>query len=239
MTARFLALLLGAAPVAAVAQTTPVSAVESVPQGHVLEIRDGHVLLDSVVLADAAPDGLDLTGLTVALEYSGPITPIVEVDGQAYVLEGRRLVRFEDSTRAGERVYVLRAAQPDGMLDGMPVGAMDDDRLALVSEEAYLRELAERDRALYERMQNERALERHVDDLAQRVRRAPVGPERAQLRETLRGRLSDLFGLKQQIRREEVSRAQAELDTVRGLLDERDAQHHAIVDERLRGLCGD
>ena len=240
MTARLLAFLLAAAPLVAAspevaAQTTPVSATGSVPQGHLLEIRDGTVRLDGAVLADAAPDGLDLTGLTMELEYSGPITPVVEVDGQAYVLEGHRLVRFEDSTRAGERVYVLRAAQPDGM----PVGAMDDDRLALVSEEAYLRELAERDRALYERMQNERALERHVDDLAQRVRRAPVGPERAQLRETLRGRLSDLFGLKQQIRREEVSRAQAELDTVRGLLDERDAQHHAIVDERLRGLCGD
>lgn len=235
MTARLLAFLLAAVPVVASAQTVPVSAVESAPQGHLLEIRAGTVLLDGVVLPDAAPDGLDLTGLTIELEYSGPLTPVVEVDGQAYVLEGRRLVRFEDSTRAGERVYVLRAAQPDGM----PVGAMDDDRLALVSEEAYLRELAERDRALYQRMQDERTLERHVDTLAQRVRRAPAGSERARLRETLRGRVSDLFLLKQQIRREEVDRAQAELDTVRGLLDERDTQHDAIVEGRLRGLCGD
>jgi hypothetical protein len=170
--------------------------------------------------------------MVLALDYSGPITPVIEVDGQAYVLEGGRLVRFQDSSRAGERVYVVGEAQPD-------VRAMDDDRLALVSQEAYLRELAERDWALYMKMQHEQVLERNVHDLGQRVRALTPGTDRTRLRDELRTRLSELFSLKQQIRREEVDRAQAELDAVRALLDERDAQHDAIVDGRLRGLCGE
>ena len=98
MTARLFALLCAVAPLAAVAQTVPASTDlvwGSEPAGHLLEIRDGAVHLDGVVLPDAAPAGLDLAGLTLALDYSGPVTPVVEVDGQAYVLEGGRLVRFE------------------------------------------------------------------------------------------------------------------------------------------------
>ena len=202
-------------------------------RGHLLEIRDGGLFLDGTALPDAVPEDLDLSGLAMSLDYSGPITPVVEVDGQAYVLERGHLVRFEESTRAGERVYVL------GQPSVMPVGAMDDDRLQRVSNEAYLREIAERDRALYLRMQDERALEDHVADLAQQVRRAPAGPEKTRLRNSLRGVLGELFELKQQVRREEVDRAQAELDTVRAQLDARDAQQEAIIDGRMRGLCGE
>ncbi len=235
MTARALALLLLALPGVAAAQQPASVAPRTAADGHLLEIRDGAVLLDGVVLPAAAPAGLDLTGLTMSLDYSGPITPVVEVDGQAYVLERGRLVRFEESTRAGERVYALSAAMPDAA----SVGAMDDDRLALVSQEAYFRELAERDRALYSRMQHEQDLETRVDELATQVRRTAAGPERVRLRNELRDRLNELFALKQSLRREEVERAQAELDSVRSQLDERDAQHEAIVERRLRGLCGD
>lgn len=232
MTLRSLALVLALSPLAASAQVTPVAA-QQVAGGHLLEIRDGGVWLDGAHLADAVPPGLDLSGMAMHLDYSGPITPVVEVDGQAYVLEHSRLVRFEESTRAGEQVYVLGDAQQ------MPVGAMDDDRLALVSQEAYLRELAERDRALYQRVQEERALEDRVADLAQQVRRTPAGADRTHLHGELRSRLSDLFTLKQQVRREEVDRAQAQLDSVRSLLDEREAQRDAIIDGRMQGLCGE
>ena len=125
----------------------------------------------------------------------------------------------------------------EAQADPEAVGSMDDDRLALVSQEAYLRELAARDQALYEKMQHEQTLEGNVHDLAQRVRRTAPGPERSRLRGELRTRLSELFTLKQEIRREEVERAQAELDAFRTLLDARDRQHDAIVDGRLRGLC--
>lgn len=235
MTSRLLALALVAAPLAAVAQELPAPTAASAQAGHLLEIRDGVVHLDGAVLHGAVPDGLDLSGMSLALDYSGPITPVVDVDGQAYVLEGGRLVPFEESSRAGERIYVLGEARPDRDA----VGAMDDDRLALVSQEAYLREVAARDEALYEEMQREQALEVEVETLAERVRRTAPGPDRTRLRGELRTRLSDLFTLKQQIRREEVDRAQAELDAFRTLLDARNAQHDAIVDGRLRGLCGE
>ena len=236
MTARFLALFLVAAPVVAVAQT-PVSQMSPTSDEHRLEIRNGVVVFDGAVLPNAAPAGVDLSGMSLSLDYSGPITPVVGIDEQAYVFEGGRLVRFEDSTRAGEQVYILNSPQAEAA--PMPVGAMDDQRLALVSQEAYRREVAERDRALYQRMQDEQALEQRVADLAQQVRRLPAGAERTRLRSELRSRLSDLFTLKQQIRREEVDRAQAEIDSVRAQLDERDAQHDAIVDRRLHGLCGE
>ena len=243
MTARVLALALGAAllavaaPATSAQPTTPFARADS----HLLEIRDGAVHLDGVALPDAVPAGLDLSGMTLELDYSGPITPVVEVDGRAYVLERRRLVRFEESSRADERVYVLGEARDESASDAaaMDVSAMDDDGLARMSQEVYMRELAERDRALYARMQHESHLEASVEDLAIRVRRTDAGPERVRLRGELRTRLSELFTLKQQIRREEVARAQAELDSVRALLDARDAQHDAIVDGRLGGLAGE
>lgn len=235
MTVRALALLLLSAPLAALAQQPVSTSPRAVTDGHLLEIRDGDVFLDGAALPDAAPAGLDLNGLTMSLDYSGPITPVVEVDGQAYVLERGRLVRFEESTRAGERVYALSAAMPDAG----SVGAMGDERLALVSQEAYFRELAERDRALYSRMQHEQDLEARVDVLAEQVRRVPPGAERTRLRDELRDRLHELLALKQTLRREEVDRAQIELDAVRSQLDARDAQHDAIVERRLQGLCGD
>lgn len=235
MTVRALALLILAMPLAAAAQQPVSTTLRPVTDGHLLEIRDGNVLLDGAVLRGAVPAGLDLTGLMMSLDYSGPITPVVEVDGQAYVLESGRLVRFEESTRAGERVYALSEAT----LDPMSVGAMDDDRLALVSQEAYFRELAERDRALYGRMQHEQDLEVRVDALAEQVRRMPAGDGRTRLRDELRDRLNELFALKQTLRREEVDRAQTELDAVRTQLDARDAQHEAIVERRLQGLCAE
>ena len=250
MTARALVLALAAFPLAgfplaAAAQSVPAAplaadaAARPVSEGHLLEIRDGRVHLDGVVLVDAVPDGLDLTGLTLALDYSGPITPVVEVDRQAYVLERGRLVRFEESSRARERVYVVGEAQPAAQPEPMDVAAMDDARIALVSQEAYRRELADRDRALYGRMQEEHALEARVEALAAQVRSTPPGADRARLRAELRTRLGELFSLKQANRREEVDRAQAELDGLREQIDARDAQHEAIVERRLRGLCGE
>ena len=241
MTARVLVFALVTFPLAAAAQPVPASplaadAVARTPSdGHLLEIRDGGVHLDGVALDNAVPDGLDLTGLALALDYSGPITPVVEVDGQAYVLERGRLVRFEESTRAGERVYVVGEAQPEPM----DVAAMDDARIALVSQEAYRRELADRDRALYGRMQEEHALEMRVEALAAQFRSMAPGADRARLRTELRTRLGELFSLKQANRREEVERAQAELDGLREQIDAREAQHEAIVERRLRSLCGE
>jgi hypothetical protein len=42
-----------------------------------------------------------------------------------------------------------------------------------------------------------------------------------------------------EVRRQEVARAQAQLDEMRELLDLRDARHEAIVDARLREMIGE
>lgn len=200
------------------------------PPDHLFEIRGGHVLLDGSVLPDAIPDGLDLSGLVMSLAYSGPITPVVEVDGQAYVLEQGRLVRFEESSRAGQGVYILGEAEPD-------LAAMPDDRLVQVSQEAYRREVAARDQQLFDQMQAERALEEEVARLGESVRRLPEGSDRSRLRAELHARLSELFTLKQGIRHAELDRAQEEIDAVRSQLGERERRRDAIIEGRLRRLC--
>lgn len=237
-------LCLLAVPLAALAQTpapapppppTAVSAEAARPQDlHTFQIVDGRVHLDGIVVPDAVPSHLDLRGLsTPPLEYVGPVAPVVEVDGAAYVFEGGRLVALAESSRADAGVFMMGDLVPEGdPMDGMP-----DDALSLVSDEVYMRDVAGRDRGLYEKLHLERTLELDAVRLAEQVRARPPGAERTRLRADLRALLSRLLALKQELRREEVARAQAELDALRTALDGREARHEAIVDARLRELC--
>jgi hypothetical protein len=214
------------------------SVAQTEQQAHLLVIEDSQVFLDGRLLPNAVPADLDLSGLGITLEYSGPVTPVVEVDGQAYVLENGRLTRFEQSSRAGQGVYILGELTAPGAPPAQ-AQAMPEDQMALVSEQAYLRGVAERDEALYRKLQQERDLEGEVEALGETVRRTPRGATYTDLRAHLRSRLSDLFRLKMEVRRQEVARAQAQLDEMRELLDLRDARHEAIVDARLREMIGE
>ena len=78
---RRLALLLalaGSAPSAALAQNAELAAAPL--EAHLLEIRDGALHLDGRRLPDAAPEGVDLSGLAMAMEFAGPVTPVVEIE---------------------------------------------------------------------------------------------------------------------------------------------------------------
>lgn len=199
---------------------------------HTFQIVDGEVYLDGLMIPGAAPDGLDLTGIdSELLRFQGPTLPIIEVDGQVYVLENERLVRFEESSRAGQGVYMLY--QGTETLAGLP-----EAQTMPIVEEAYMREVAERDEALYGQLRTEQRLEREALGLANRIRALAPSPERRRLREELRGKLSDLLTLKHQIRRAEINMAQTSLDALKAQLDEREDQHDAIVDARLQQLCG-
>lgn len=200
---------------------------------HTFQIVDGAVHLDGLVVPDAVPAGLDLTGLsTPPLDYAGPIAPVIEVDGRAYVFEGGRLVPIAESARAANGVYMMGDLVPEPRaMDDVP-----DNQLALVSQEVYMRDVAVQDRGLWEKLHLERVLETQALQLSEQVRGTPPGPERTQRRSELRDLLSRLFTLKQDIRREEVARAQAELDALRVQLDDRARRHDTIVDGRLREL---
>lgn len=205
-------------------------------QPHTFQIVAGEVYHDGVHVPGAVPAHLDLGGYsTPPMEYVGPVVPVIEVDGRAYVYEDRRLVPLAESSRAGRSVFMMGDLVPE--VD--PVTAVPDDALALVSEEVYLRAVAERDRALYEQLHRERTMEVDALRLAERVRATPPGPARTAARADLREMLSQLLALKHTLRREEAARAQQELDAFRAALDDRERRHDAIVDARLRELIGE
>lgn len=227
-----LALTLGVSR-SALAQTAVSESRDADESAHTFQIVDGEVHLDGIVVPGAVPAGLDLTGLsTPPLDYAGPIAPVIEVNGRAFVFEGGRLVPIAESARAANGVYMMGDLVPDPPeMDDVP-----DAQLALVSQEVYMRDVAVQDRGLWEKLHLERVLETQALQLADRVRGTPPGAERTRLRGDLRDLLSRLFALKQDIRREEVARAQDELDALRVQLDDRARRHDAIVDGRLRDL---
>lgn len=201
-------------------------------EGHVLSIHQGVVSLDGQVLPNAAPASLDLAGIDLDFEYSGPVTPVIEVDGEPYVFENNRLVPFEESTRVGERVYGLGEPMADP-------SALKAAQMVQLGEAAYLQQVAERDQSLFQLISREREMEEEALRQADQIRRMPLGAQRETAREGLRSLLSDLLRLKDANRREELARAQERLDAVRAQLDLREAKHDDIVEARLRALSGE
>ena len=209
------------------------AAADETMQVHLLEIRDGALHLDGRRLDDAVPAGVDLSGLSMSMEYAGPVKPVVEIDGKAFVLVDDRLVRFDASLTEG-RLYIAGEPQMTAAAGEMPRAL-----LTRMGEQAYLQEIAERDVDLYNDMRREHRAEFEGEALAARIRSMPASAERDRLRAELRDHLTEVFRLKMSVRREELARAQAEIDSVRALLDQRDANLDAIVNARLSQLCGD
>ncbi|HYE95711.1 MAG TPA: hypothetical protein VD962_05845 [Rubricoccaceae bacterium] len=220
----------------------------------ILQIRAGKLLLDGVALPPSAvPEDLDLDGYEMTVQFSGPVLPVIEMDGQAYVLENERLVRFEDTGRDRSQVYFLgqpiyvgeadeaeaaRAAGPPPPAPA-PMEPMPEREMRRVSEAAYLHDLSARDRALYERIQREQHLEAETLELARRLRQTSEGPARAALRRILREKLDASFELKQEIRRDEIERVEEQLGELQRLLAERAARKHQIIAHRYRELTGE
>lgn len=226
-----LVLLLAAAPARAQIQHA------GAERSHVLEIANGRVYLDGAMLPpESLPPDLDLTGITRTLEFSGPVTPYMEVDGEAYVLEDGRLVNFRNSRRAPDQVYVLFLGRPGFDLALVGMDELPEQQLARMGEEAYLRQLSDRDRELYEQIRRDQALDRNALALAERARRTPPGVERNRLRAQLREHLAESFALKLAIHQEEIRRAQEELDSLREQLRQREAMKERIIEMRLREL---
>lgn len=193
---------------------------------HTFQIRNGQVYFDGAHVPDAVPAGLDLAGVaTDLLEIYGDVVPVLEVDGVAYVFEDRRLVPVHESTRS-RGLYILPEL-------AVAAGA---DRMTSTAEGAYFREVAARNEELYSRMQREHLMEVEAAALADRIRSLAPGAPRRALEEELRGRLSDLLTMKQEILSEEILFLQARLDALRARRDQRDARHDEIVDLRLSRL---
>ncbi|MEM0962016.1 MAG: hypothetical protein AAGK21_05680 [Bacteroidota bacterium] len=200
---------------------------------HTFLVFEGTVYLDGRPLPDAVPDGLNLSGMmTAPIEFSGDLRPVLEVDGQVFVLEQERLVPIEESSQAGQDVYILGPTSPTP-------AAISPERTRPIVEAAYMRDIADTDRMLYENLQREAILEAEVSSLADRYRQLAPGPTRSQLYDDLRQRISNLLGLKHEIRAQEIALAEDRLDAARAGLDRRRSLHDAIVDTRLQELVGE
>lgn len=243
--------LLGTSVLRAQNETRPAeaAAAEEVPQVRVLEIHGGNVKLDGWQLPSSnLPSGLSLHGIDMTYNFSGPVTPVLEIDGEVYVLDGQRLIRMEDAApNRAANVYFLGQPEPNAppvsMANGgaaMPASEGLDlsDDLEQAGEQAYLRQLSERDRTLYDQIQHEQSLELETFRLAGEYRQARDRDEQSRIEVALREKLSESFELKQQIRADEITQAESQIDELRRLLNERSARKEQIIERRLRELTG-
>lgn len=190
-------------------------------QVHRLEIHEGTVYHDGAALPEGAlPAELDVEGMSMTFEYSGPVAPAIGLNGRLYTLEGDRLVEL-DEAEVDRQAFALTKPEP----------------LGRSAEQAYMQGLSERDRALYERIVREREMEAEAVRLARALRRADA-TERAPLREQLREKLDAMFELKQENRREEIRQVDEVLQSLQQRLQEREAMRDQIIQHRMRELTG-
>ena len=234
------------------AQAQPDRAVadtDAVPV-RILEIHSGKVFLDGEALpASSVPADLNLDDLDTIVRFSGPVTPAIEIDGIVYVLDEQKLIPLSESSRAGSQVYFFAqpeaAPVPQGRLADAaqrsvpPAEPMPEQEMREASEAAYLQQISERDRSLYNQIRGEQALELETLRLADRIRRTPDAAAKQPLLDQLRAKLDESFELKQQIREDEIVQAEAQITELRRLLDERAARKEQIIDRRLRELIGE
>lgn len=224
------AVMMAATVVSAQTGRVPVSAETAVE--HSFQILDGQIYFDGRHLPDAVPPGLDLVGYDGEITFSGPVSPLVEIDGAPFVLEDERLMPLAESSRAGNPVYLL-----DEGIESP--AALPRDQMRPIVEAAYMRDVADADQTLYNQMRNEADLEVEVLSLANTLQGLPAGDERDRLYNELRRQLSDLLSLKHEIRSQEIDLATRRLDAAREGLERRRSMHDAIVDQRLQELVGE
>ena len=196
-----LGLALCVAPAMAQVSLSTARSAETEASVHRLDIHDGAVYHDGTALpADALPAGLDIEGLSMSFEYSGPVAPAIGLNGRLYTLDGERLVRLDEADVDQQQAFGLAKPSPLGQ------------SAAQQAEEAYLQGLSERDRLLYERLLREREMEAEATHLARQLRQVPDDPARAPLRAQLRQKLDAMFELKQENRRDEVRQVEDVLE---------------------------
>ncbi len=195
-------------------------------QVHRLEIHNGAVYHDGEPLsAGALPQGLDIDGMSMSFEYSGPVAPAIGLNGRIYALDGNRLVEL-DEAEMDRQAFALTRPEPV------------EEAAAKQAEQAYMQGLSERDRALYERLVRERDMEAEALRLARTLRQNPNVPNQAALRSQLRDKLEAMFELKQENRREEAQQVEDVLQALRQRLQEREAMRDEIIQHRMRELTG-
>lgn len=100
----------------------------------------------------------------------------------------------------------------------------------------YLDTIERQDRELYDRLVDERRMERETILLSERIRRTDNEAERAGLTDELRTKLNEIFELKQDNRRREIEQFESRLEDLQSKLAERERLRDQIIENRLRQL---
>jgi len=217
-----LALLAGLAQAQVPASDVASRTAES--QIHRLEIHDGAVYHDGARLPEGAlPAELDVDGMSMTFEYSGPVAPAIGLNGRLYTIEDDRLVELDES-EVDRKAFGVARPQSLGLSP------------AEQAQQVYMQGLSERDRALYERLVREREMESEAYRLAQQLSTNPSNV--STLRSELREKLDAMFELKQENRREEIRQVEEVLQALRQRLQEREAMRDDIIQHRMRELTG-
>lgn len=213
----------------------PVSAPSSEAQVHRLEIRDGVLYHNgNAIPASAIPPGVDLSGVEpMSMDYSGDVTPAVEVDGRVFAFADDRLIEVQEAAGEGGEAQAFGIFQSKATGRSTTGASQQRQRRA---EQEYMNSLSETDRALYERLMREREMETEALRLAQRYQQAATDAERSTIQQQLREKLGAMFDLKQENRREEVRQMEVALETLRERMNERRAMREEIVEHRMKEL---
>lgn len=102
----------------------------------------------------------------------------------------------------------------------------------------YLNDIQEHNRELYQRLIREQQLEQESLVLAGQLRQLAAGPARQERETVLRGRLEEIFALRQENRRREIQQLSEQLSELQRRLDERERLHGQIIENRLKQLTG-
>lgn len=185
------------------------------------------------------PDGLNLQGIDMSFQFSGPVIPVVEIDGEVYAVMGDHMMPLEETGRNASQAYFMAEPSPplmDSEMIRTRAANQPVEELVQAGQEAYLHQLSNRDQSLYNQIRQEQSLEMETHQLAQRIRFSDDENERADLEIQLRQRLEQSFELKQQIRANEIAQAEEQIDILRDLLETRAARKQQIIDRRFLEL---
>lgn len=122
----------------------------------------------------------------------------------------------------------------------MVVEAENTARLASifprVEYEAYMGNMQNQNRRLYEELVREREMEMRTHQLAQAIQSATDQETRDAHENELRSVLTEIFELKQANRRKEIQQLEGQLKDLRSRLEERESLKQDIIDSRLNDL---
>lgn len=107
-----------------------------------------------------------------------------------------------------------------------------------IHTQRYMREMQEHNAELYERLVREQVLERETLELSQRIRDTADAGDREALTERLRGRLDEIFEMKQENRRQEIAELERRLASLQRRLEKRERHRDYIIQRRLNELIG-